>query len=231
MRYPTLALSTVVQLTTRLVGGQDPPIDPHVEWAGHGDEVNLALIAETAAEITRDAREWTDNDRDRFEGKAAVQLLAALADVPAPVMDDRGFWRFLSVRYFWEFIAWREEDPFLRGNHLRYVDAATNTESVLTRMYLRARAIGGGEHAELAEAVAQGTDFWRSHVLRVRTGSVPTVTRAFVKRQAEERLVTHSLRQAARRLNRTWANVVLHIYDDEEASRLLDTIWDQGTDG
>jgi hypothetical protein len=230
MKYPALSDTKTTELAAQLVGGRDPAIDPHVEWVGHGDEVDLEPVTEIAAEITQNAREWTDKDRDRFEGKASIQLLKALAHVPTPVLDDRGFWRFLSIRHFWEFIAWREEGPFSKGNQLKYVDAARSTESVLPRMYLRARAVGGGSYADLAAAVAQGTDFWRSHVLRVRSGSAPSVTRAFVRKQMDARLMTDSLRQAARRLNRTWANVVLHVYDDSEASELIGTIWDQGDD-
>lgn len=215
-------------LGTQLAKGENPSIDPHVEWVGSGTEVDLEPIMEGAEEITQQSREWTDKDRDRFEGKAAITLMSILADVPTETLDDRGFWRLLSLRYFWDFIAWREEGAFLKGHYLRYVNAATNTESVLPRMYLRARAVGGSEHAGLAAAVPKGTDFWRSHVLRVRTGSAPPVTRALAIKQSEARLTTTPLRQAARRLNRTWTNVVLHLYDDEEASRLMESVWNPG---
>ena len=230
MRYPTLSNTNTVGLSEQLAGGQDPSVDPHVEWFGSGDEVALAPIADAADAMAREFREWTDSDRDRFEGKAATALFKALENVPPEVLDDRGFWRFLSIRYFWAFIAWREEVAFSRGNHLKYVDAVRSTESVLPRMYLRIQAVGGEHHGPLAAAVPHGTDFWRSHVLRVRSGSVPAVARAFARKQAGDRLMTDSLRQAARRLNRTWANVVLNVYDDSEATDLIQTIWDQRAD-
>lgn len=226
MRYPVLTRTKCEQLAIQMAAGEDPSIEPSVAWVGHGDEIDVGPIAEVADRITRQAREWTDKDRDRFEGKASVEFAEALARVPPDVLDDRGFWRFVALRYFWEFIAWREEVPFSKGNFMKYVDAGTNTESVLPRMYLRARAVGGTAHASLAAAIPKGTDFWRSHVLRVRTGSAPPVTRAFVTKQTEDRLMTDSLRQAARRLNRTWANVILHVYDDADASTLIDWLWD-----
>jgi hypothetical protein len=40
--------------------------------------------------------------------------------------------------------------------------------------------------------------------------------------------MTTPLREAAKRLNRTWANVVLNVYDDEAASALVNSIWDDG---
>ena len=217
-------------LASQLSAGKQPSIDPYATWVGSGEDVPLKPIAEAAIEISKGMLEWTDKDRDRFEGKAAPTIFAALTDVRTEVLDDRGFWRFLSLRFFWDFIAWREEEPFSKGNHLKYVSATTNTESVLPRMYLRAQAVGGVHYAGLAAALPKGTDFWRSHVLRVRTGSAPALTRAFAAKQAGSRLSTDLLRDAARRLNRTWTNVVLHLYNDDEASDLIDTIWNEETE-
>lgn len=228
MRYPTLTRTKTGELAGQLARGQDVAVEPHAEWVGMGEEVELESISDTAAAMTVRAREWTDRDRDRFEGKAAAALSRALCDVPVHVLDDRGFWRFLSLAYFWEFITWREEEAFAKGNHLKYVDASTSTESVLPRMYLRAEAVGGRDHADLMAAIPDATDFWRSHVIRVRSGTAPAITRAFVRKQAESRLMTDSLRQAARRLNRTWANVVLTVYDDDEAAEVVSTVWEQG---
>lgn len=230
MKYPVITKSKCSELAAQLWAGYQPAVDPHAEWVGFGNEIDLVPIEKAAEEITQQASEWTDRDRDRFEGKAAMRLLDALDQVSTEALDDRGFWRFLCLRYFWDFIAWREEGPFSKGHYLKYVDAVTNTESILPRMYLRARAVGGSLYAALAASIPMGTDFWRSHVLRVRTGAAPPVTRAFAAKQSEARLMTTPLRQAARRLNRTWTNVVLHLYDDIEASRLIETIWDQAID-
>lgn len=223
MRYPVLTNSKCSELATQLVGGQEPAVEPHVNWIGQGEELNLEPIEEVARKITEEARAWADSDRDRFEGKVSKLLYEVLSRVPTQTLDDRGFWRFLSLRYFWDFIGWREEGPFSKGNYLKYVNAATNTESVLPRMYLRAHALGGD--ADLAGAVPYATDFWRSHVIRVRTGAAPAVTRALAERQAADRLMTGPLRQAARRLNRMWTNIVLHIYDGSEAKEIVDGVW------
>lgn len=228
MRYPILTGSKCAELANQMAAGQEPAVEPHVAWVGHGDDPPLAEIEEVAMQITQQAREWADSDRDRFEGKAAVELAEVLQAIPPEVLDDRGFWRYLALRYFWDFIAWREEGAFARGNHLKYVNAGTNTESILPRMFVRARAVA--EDPELAGGIPKGTDFWRSHVIRVRTGSAPSVARAFVAKQARHRLQTSALRETARRLNRSWANLVLHLYDNGEASVLIDSIWSDEED-
>lgn len=231
MKYPTLSSTKCAELAAHMVAGHRQAIDPHVEWIGQGDEPDLTTIVEVAQRITQEARDWAEKDRDRFEGLVSTLLLEALDGIPPEVLDDRGFWRYLAIRHFWDFIAWREEGPFANGNHLKYVDASTNTESVLPRMYVRARAVGGPAFAHIAAAIPNGTDFWRSHVIRVRTGSAPPVTRALATRQADDRLMTDDLRQAARRLNRTWTNVVLHLYQDDEAGDIVDSIWEDARDG
>jgi hypothetical protein len=230
MRYPILPLTKCRELSARLLGGSDVVVDVHAEWTGSGDELDLEPIAEAGRLIARRASEWTDKDRDRFEGMAAIRLVESLEHVPVEVLDNRGFWRFLSLRFFWAYIVWREETPFSKGNYLKYVDATLGTECVLTRMYLRARAVRGPGASELAAGIPHGTDFWRSHVLRVRTGTAPAIARAFAHKQAETRLMTDPLRQAARRLNRTWANVILHVYEDNEASWLIDSVWVEASD-
>jgi hypothetical protein len=225
VRYPVITLNQCSELAGQLVSGGSPPVDSCVRWIGLGEEVDLPTIEAAAAEITRSAQEWPERDRDRLEGRECIRLLGSLRGVPTEILDDAGFWRFLSVRYFWEFIAWREEEAFTRGNYHKYVDASSSTEAVLPRMYLRARAIGGSAHAGLADAIPEAGDFWRSHIIRVRTGSAPPLTRAFATKQRDERLMTTALREAAKRLNRTWTNVVLHLHDDSSASELIDAIW------
>jgi hypothetical protein len=225
MKYPIITSSKCAEIARQLIEESTPSIEVHVEWIGHGDEIDLGPVAAVAEEITGQIVEWTDRDRDRFEGKMSPGLVAALAQVPVEILDDRGFWRYLGLQYFWEFIAWREQEPFAKGNHLRYVDASSSTESVLTRMYLRAQALGGVAHPDLAGALPRATDFWRSHVLRVRTGTAQPLTRALASKQFEDRLSSNVLRDTARRLNRLWANVELHIYDDDEAAGVIESVW------
>ena len=230
MRYPTITLSNCRELAEKMVEGLAPSVDVVVDWVGEGSEVDLRPVAEVGRGVAREATEWTDPDRDRFEGKVSEGLYLTLSVLPTEVLDDRGFWRYLALRHFWDFIAWREESPFARRNHLKYLDGESSTESVLTRMYLRASAIRQEDRMFLAGGLPHSTDFWRSHILRVRTGSAPSLARAFVSKQLDGRLMTDPIRDVARCLNRVWTNVVLYMYDDSEASTLVDELWPSSTD-
>jgi len=222
MRYPTLSRSKCAELAEKLRAGNRVSIEPHVRWHGTGEDLELAPIETLARQIMADLAERPDQDPEEFEGAASIELFKALQHVPVEILDDRGFWRCLSLQYFWDYIAWREAEPFAAGNHLKYVDASLNAEAVLPRMYLRACAVGGHR---LAAEIRRGVDFWRSHVIRVRIGSAPPIARAFVEKQAQERFATGDIRVAAKHLNRLWANVVLYVYDDQSAKHLIDSIW------
>ena len=225
MRYPVLTLSACRNLADQLRAGDDPAIEPHVAWVGQGIDVDLARIRRAAQQLSEAVSSRPPGgDRDRIEGRMSRVLFGALEDVPVEVLDDPGFWRYLSLRYFWEFIAWREKGPFAKGNHMKYVNGENPTEGVLTRMYLRVSAVGGLKHAELAGAVPRSTDFWRSHVLRTRTATAPPVARALAEMQRDDRLTTPDLRRFARALNRTWTNVLLNIYTDDEARSLIEEL-------
>lgn len=228
MRYPMITMSDCRSLAGQMSRGVSPDIQLPVTWLGVGDTLELDRIEEAAREIDqvwKDHRVLYRSDKDRLEGIVAPILYSALQEVCVEVLDDPGFWRYLSLMYFWDFIAWREDKAFAKGNYLKYVDGARSTECVLTRMYLRVQALGGNEYGSMAAEVEMATDLWRSHIIRVRTGTAPPLTRAFVKWQRDHRLNTPDLREFAKRLNRTWTNIVLNIYDDKEAERLIAELW------
>jgi hypothetical protein len=210
-----------------MVAGEAPSIEEHRVVQGNGTEVDLDDIR-AAADAVRDemqaALKGPYAERYRLEASAAAILYESLqhidADTAGDPRDDPGFWRYLSLAYFWDFIAWRESRAFAKGNFEKYVDGRTATECVLTRMYARGAAVGGLDHLRSSEAV-QGTDFWRSHVLRVRTATAPPVVRAFVEMQKTRPLGRDDLREFAKALTRTWTNVVPAIYDDDDAGALI----------
>ncbi|MCY4194507.1 MAG: hypothetical protein OXF04_09480 [bacterium] len=229
MRYPTLTLSSCRGLAEERFNSLNRQLNIEAQWVGDGDDLNLAPLKEAARKIsTLHQENRLARDKDPIEGEAAKHLYNALlsrdepqTSVPFPVLDDPGFWRYLSIGYFWDFIAWREKKSFENGNHMKYIDGKNQAECVLLRMFLRISALGGAEHADLAYELPKATDFWRSHVLRVRTATAPMLTRAIVELQAADRLMTEDLREFAKRVNRTWSNMLLNIYSQSEAEDLL----------
>lgn len=230
MRYPTIPLSKADELAKLLLAGQRPAIDPAVSWTGNGAEVDIALLD---VAVGRMKSAWLDFQAsgegakpEEFEGLVAGELHRALRDYPVEALDDPGFWRYVSLAKLWWFIEEREAGPLGRGNHLTYIDGLRPAECVPLRMFLRAQAIRNDDDYHLASSMKQATDFWRSHVVRVRTGGAPPLARGLTRLQAAERMPTEELRQYAKRINRLWTNVVLDRLDDDEADRLMRELYD-----
>lgn len=231
MRYPTISKTNADELVRALVTGQSPAIGADVSWVGVGDEVNLSALGATVGQLKKRWLEFRGSDDggrpEEFEGLAAGDLHQALRDLPIEALDDPGFWRYVSLAELWWFIKEREAGPIGRGNHMKYIDGSHPAECVPLRMFLRAQAVRDGDDYSLASSMKQATDFWRSHVIRVRTVEAPPLARSFTKLQLEKRMpTTPELRPFARRVNRLWANVVLNRLDENDADELMNELYD-----
>ena len=218
MIYPGLSRAKTQEFAGELLADKEIDVDQEIEWLGSGERMDLVHLSQLYPESLE--HQWTEfcegnqaSDRDLFEGIAAGQLHKTVRNLPTEVLDDPSFWRYLSIAHFWWLVRWRESGTFKGGDYSKYrkyLDASNPIECVLTRMLLRGQiALRDGDDYSLAATIPRGTDFWRSHILRVRTGTTPTLARAFVERQAENRLETTEIRAYAKQLNRVWTNVVL----------------------
>lgn len=231
MRYPTLNAGQTDELVRQLIKGEETSIHTVALWRGDGETIDLDDLEDAIYDLRERLKEIGEDpaltsDKDPFEGEVAAKVFPFLNAVPIEVLDDLGFWRYLSVRYFWWFVSWRESGPIESGNVATYTSANRNTEQIPLRLYLRAKAIQNGDDLTFASTLEKSTDFWRSHVIRVRTGTAPKVARAFVSMQKETHLPTETLREYARRLNRTWTNVNLNLLTEDQAEDLIKELRD-----
>ncbi|WP_419919386.1 hypothetical protein [Candidatus Poriferisocius sp.] len=232
---------------TRVLGNLVDDIKDRIGWTGSGTHIDTDPFErareriELLAGLTSDSDGVPNiSDQDKVEGEAAAHLFEAVIKSQAEpaALDDPGFWRYVALAHVWNFAAWRESKNFTAviedGGTITiprklglYVNGKRQSECVPTRMFLRVRCLGGMPHAHLAGAVREGTDFWRSHILRVVAGEHPPLVRAMVRCQADEatRLSTGPLREFAKQLNRTLVNVVPAMLDDKTADALVDELW------
>ena len=210
MRYPIVTLTKCREFAIGRAGGAQPAVAP--TWVGRGAEIDTNPLR--MREVIRKWQHLPLSRRADAEGDAAAIVYDALTTIgvhagrheAVPVLDDPGFWRYLTLCHYWDFVAWRHwghPGDFRSDKHMRDV-----------------AAVGGVEHVDLASCLKGAGDFWRSHILRVRTASAPPLTRAMVQAQRDFRLKAAYLRELAKRVNRTWSNVVLDLYDDDDADEL-----------
>lgn len=227
MTYPIIPNGDIVKAVQRRI--EDPTADlaDLTKSAGKGPELSLPDITAHAATMRAELKTFESSsnasDRDHFEGTQSPLIHELLKDVDLYILDDPGFWAWLSVEHFLWLVTWRESGAFAKepATWLTYLDGRRTTECVVSRMYLRGQVCKSFGHPELANAVEKATDFWRSHILRVSTGYVPSITGAFVQHQANERMTTKPLRVYARRLNRLSTNLVFDVYEDGDGAALI----------
>lgn len=233
MRYRALTVAQAHEIVEALAAGSDFGVDAVALERGDGeplDERPLLAVINSFQESLDEC--GVSVDTEVFEGQLAAALHPWFTSVPIEVLDDPAFWRYLAVKHFWWFTAHREAEPILRGNFNNLVDATRPAEQIPLRLFLRTRSVDVDGDVDLAGALAQSTDFWRSHITRVRLGSAPIVARTFAEAKLadnDKRLTTNPLRRVARRLNRTWANTNLDMYNAEEARRLIEEVIERET--
>src|SRR4051812_44853849 len=103
MSYPWISIESTRELTISWFRGGVPLTAPHVRWLGAGDEIELAAMEETEANLHGQLRasDYGDADRDEFEGAVGESLAEVLQEVTTDVLDDPGFWRYLAIEHFW----------------------------------------------------------------------------------------------------------------------------------
>jgi hypothetical protein len=236
-RYPTIGYAATRSLVPPLLDGITVDFTDQTVHVGNDTEpvLDLGALEALGGELPTTIEEFEETstgapDRDALEGRLAIDLYTALdpSAVPLEALDDLAFWRYVGLRHLWKFSQWRE--PALASGSdwskmAPYVDGLRASECVPLRMFLRASIAKEAGSIELSSAVPRATDFWRSHLVRVGTGSVPPLARAFIAAQARDRLAADRVRATARRINRTRTNVLMYRYGEIEAEELVQSVW------
>ena len=216
-------------------------------FSSEGHEFSDQLLAQARHEIEEliysHPADLSGARKDNIEGKASLVLHRAISEAGTDfaVLDDPGFWRYVAIAHLWNFAVWREHGTLFPKRKASgepassparkfavYIDGRRFHECVPSRMWLRVNVLGGQE-TDLAFRAEGSTDFWRSHILRVKAGEHPGIVRAMARRQAQEstRLATTPLREFAKQLNRTLQNLVPAMLDDEAADALVEELWER----
>lgn len=99
------------------------------------------------------------------------------------VAGDSGFWRWLTVKYFFDAVQSRHASDGELANEANF-GIGGRFEGLITRVWFRADvAYDDGASDPYWLAGRGDQDFWRSHVLRLRYANARTFVRALVKFQ------------------------------------------------
>lgn len=170
-------------------------------------------------------------DGDRLEGQWSLPLYRAFAPLGPLVLNDLGFWRSVACERIPRFVIWRDGSKKNGASREAFGSGSSATgfqDCVPYRMYRR------GQIAALAKvksmtpdqiARIEGTDLWRSHVLRIRLGNSPTAAAVFLRiadeRRNGEASLTDLVREAAKLVQRLSSNILFGYLSESDVEALI----------
>ena len=237
VRYPVVRLVEAQRYVLRRQSGElgVEDLPEFEEEGGQGAESMLAVVKEltdrlTELHVSAKARFTSGPARDTFEGSLAVQLHEALSGLPPHVLTDDDFWRYLSVRGLYEFIAWRDGQgsgsPALAS--FGASGPRVNYDCVPFRMFVRADISSIVAEAGAAELDAfqissiAGTDVWRSHILRSQSSFSSHYVRMLLEHLERKLLPSTVVRDLAKRVKRVRSNVLIEALNMDETAAVFD---------
>lgn len=162
-----------------------------------------------------------DDSKDGSEGRLSIPLYESLRSLGPEVLTDPGFWRYLAVWEMFDFVQWRD------GANCKLASFGAQSHNptwdcVPKRMFVRARIAEEAKGDEAANlAAVPGTDLWRSHVLRVKTGNSPKLAAALVEAYDRKEIRTSTVRDVAKRIKRLRSNLVFELLDEGQIDDIL----------
>ena len=169
----------------------------------------------------------TDHAR-HFDADLSV-LLHREMPLPLLIASNKGFWIWISFKFFGDLIDWRHEKPG-KVAHPRNYGLANKFDGYIARLWYRAE-LSKSEGLDPYELTVRGIeDFWASMVMRRRYAGSRELTRALIRfqypgsRNARGHLGLDKLREMYKRLQRLNATVALEALSESEASELLQNL-------
>jgi hypothetical protein len=233
MLYSTIPDNKIQELTRKLLAGESFDENDVITQQGLGsDQIDLSGVDNLSKVLEAELNDFKKSDeskmKDLFEGRISGRIHQELVKLPIGVLDDPGFWRYLTITKFWWLVYWRQQETFDDKPYEKYrvyVDGKRSHEAIPTRLFLRGQiALTDDDSYELAESDEEAADFWRSHITRVLTWTSPVFARSLVGYQKRKHMKTDVVRPFARKMNRRRSSIILDSYNDEESLELINEL-------
>ncbi len=237
MRYPTLSgvdATAYVEARRAADGGDHSALVAPITFKGSGAEATPFVdgaIREFREEFGRLQRRTSKSGakasgdqeltKDGVEGDLSSAFHSNLSELNAAVLTDPGFWRYLGCVEMFSFVRWRDGqdcklESFGAGSSFPTWDC------VPLRMYVRSRICVESSAADpAAVATIAGTDLWRSHILRVKTGNAPELAVALAQAWGRKEMTTDTVRDVAKRIKRLRSNIMFEVLDADQVNDMI----------
>ena len=227
MQYPTVSLHSYQRFINEF--RQNSPLrdKPEGVLRGQGEDP----LNRVRPELLRLIDDWKKTikkigdssvKKEELEGELSSQLFRVLESLPVTMLTDSDFWRYISSEYFFEFTLWRDGEACALAS-FGASSSSVNFDCVPFRMFNRGliaftitEDINDLEYAHIP-----GTDLWRSHILRVLTSYSASMSQAILDEYKEGNLPTAVVRDVAKSLRKSRANIVFEVLDLDQSAEIL----------
>lgn len=227
MQYPTVSLHSYQRFINEY--RQNSPLrdKPEGVLRGQGEDP----LNRVRPELLRLIDDWkktikkigdSSAKKEELEGELSSQLFRVLESLPVTMLTDSDFWRYISSEYFFEFTLWRDGEACALAS-FGASSSSVNFDCVPFRMFNRGliaftitEDINDLEYAHIP-----GTDLWRSHILRVLTSYSASMSQAILDEYKQGNLPTAVVRDVAKSLRKSRANIVFEVLDLDQSAEIL----------
>lgn len=236
MRYPVVTFEDAQEFVRRRRSGELPDdARPKTQYRAVGDSsVEVIDLLEEALDEVNDVflankdDNYTIQKRDIVEGLMVEPYHRALRELPAEVVTDRDFWRYLATAHLFAFATWRDHKIGGSGwpaNESYGCSARSlHPDTISLRMFNRGQiSVLAARDGEDPYAVARpgAGDIWKSHILRTLNSQAPLVVRSIIQKAEQGEFPATLVRPFIKRVRKVRANVLLEAFDDLDAEEFV----------
>ena len=227
MKIPTLSQSEMKAFTdARRVGAS---YEPEVFYVGSdlilGDELVSGFVEEVKSilsKVTSDTKSSQEMSHSNFEQRLTIVALEFFEKLPPEAKFSPGFWSYVSFKIA-DAVEWRYPPNDKEGWSKNFVSSHNPSDFIdglLPRIVVRGLIARGSPKA----LSLSGQDFWRSHILRVKTGFSKVVSIAFAEHVVNVSMPVSEQRIVAKRIRSARSNVIFEALDSSQAAKMLETL-------
>ncbi len=181
------------------------------------------------SEINLSKDKVTDREKQRVEFQS-IKWMHELLSIDRDAFRDKGFWIWMTIKYFKEYVEWRhasKDNPARINNYgLRPTGSYDITENILYRAWIRLK-IGLDETLEdpfKYNTLIETYDFWQSFIVRRDFASCENIARAFINaRFVNNRTKEKQLyRTIGRNITALQSNLFFNCLSEQDAEAIID---------
>jgi len=203
--------------------------EPEVSFVGSESSLEQSLISEFVNEVKKilsqvmgDRSASQERLHSLFEKEITKPAVKFFEAIPTDAKFTPGFWSYLSFELC-EVIEWRYPPNDKEGWAKNFVSSHSPSDFIdgfLPRIIVR-----GLIASDSSKALSlSGQDFWRSHILRVKTGFSKEMSIAFAEHVVETSMTVAQQRILAKKIRSTRSNVIFETLDSSQAANILKSL-------